>query len=133
MWRVARGTTSGRSQPSASKSSHSASMYFAVYSSIAHALFLRLRDDAIFDVGDVHHVRDLEAFELQVTAQDVSGDGAAEVADVTVVPDSWTTVIKAHLAIIERVKLFDPAGECVSKSEHGRANTNSKMFPAAGI
>ncbi len=77
--------------------------------------FLRLRDDAIFDVRDVHHVRDFETFELQIAAQDVGGDGAAEVTDVTVIPNGWTTIIEAHLAILQRVKLFDTPGECISE------------------
>ena len=40
--------------------------------------FLRLCDDAVFHVGNVHYVGDFVTFELQVTAQDVSRDGAAE-------------------------------------------------------
>jgi hypothetical protein len=55
-------------------------------------------------------VGDFEAFELQVTAQDVSRDGAAEVSDVAVVPDGWTTVIEADLAFPHGAKLVDVAG-----------------------
>jgi len=38
---------------------------------------------------------------------------------VAVVPDSWTTVIEAHLTFIEGAKLFDTTGERVTKSQHG--------------
>ena len=82
----------------------------------AQSGFLRLGDDAVFDVRDVHHVRDLEAFELQVATQDVGGDGRTEVADVAVVPDGWTTVIEANFAFAHGAKLFNLAGECVAKS-----------------
>ena len=40
----------------------------------AESGFLRLGDDAVFDVRDVHHVCDFEAFELEISAQDVGGD-----------------------------------------------------------
>ena len=61
--------------------------------------FLRLGDDAVVHIGDVHHVSDFESFELQITANDVGSDGAAEVADVTVIPDSWTAVVEADFAV----------------------------------
>jgi hypothetical protein len=81
--------------------------------------FLRLRDDAIFDVRDVHHVRDLVAFEFQIAANDVGRDGAAEIADVAVFPDGWTTVIEPHLAFVDWAKLFNASRECVTKPQHG--------------
>ena len=72
--------------------------------------FLRLCDDAVFHVGNVHYVGDFVTFELQVTAQDVSCNGAAEVSDVAVVPDGWTTVIEAGLAFPHGPELVDVAG-----------------------
>ena len=79
---------------------------------------LRLGDDAIVHIRDVHHVSDFESFELQIAANDVGSDGAAEVADVTVVPDSWTAVVEAGFAVFQRAKFFDAAGECVTEFKH---------------
>src|SRR5215213_171023 len=81
--------------------------------------FLRLGDDAVFDVSDVHDMRDLVALELQVTDHDVSGDGAAEVSDVAVIPDGRTAVIEADLALAQRAKFFDATGQGIPKLEHG--------------
>jgi len=71
---------------------------------------LRLGDDAIVNIRDVHHVSDFESFELEIAANDVGGDGAAEVADVTVVPDGWTAVVEAGFAFLHGTKLVDAAG-----------------------
>src|SRR5678816_3326995 len=81
--------------------------------------FLRLGDDAVFDVSDVHDVLDVVAFEFQITDDDVSGDGAAKVSDVTVIPDGGTAIIEADLAFAQRAKLFNEARERVPKLEHG--------------
>src|SRR5215211_9228458 len=67
---------------------------------------LRLGDDAVFHVSDVHHMPDIEALELQVTAHNISSDGTAKVSDVTVTPDGWTTVIEADFAFLHGTKLF---------------------------
>src|ERR1051325_4897613 len=72
--------------------------------------FLRLGDDAVFNVSDVHYVRDFEAFVFQVAAQDVGGDGAAEVADVAVIPDSRAAVIEPDLTFARGPKFFDATG-----------------------
>src|SRR5215213_2304724 len=71
---------------------------------------LRLGDDAVFDVSDIHHVRDFVAFELQVSTHDVGGDSAAKVADVAVIPDGRPAVIEADLAFAQRAKFFDATG-----------------------
>src|SRR6185295_252419 len=84
----------------------------------ADSSFLRLGDDAIFDVRDVHHVSDFEAFELEIAAQDVGGDGRTEVADMTVVPDSGAAIVHANFAFAHGTKFFNLAGECVAKSKH---------------
>src|SRR5262245_18958175 len=89
---------------------------------------LRLRDDAVFDVGNVHHVSDFETLELQVAAQDVGSDRAAEVTDVTVVPDGWTTVIETHLAFFERVELFNTTRQCITESQHDTPILTQKCF-----
>src|SRR5690349_15636859 len=60
--------------------------------------FMRLSDDTVVNVSDIHHVSNVEAFELEISTQNVGGDGAAKVSDVTVVPDGWTAVVEAGLA-----------------------------------
>jgi hypothetical protein len=55
-------------------------------------------------------VGDFESFELQVTPENVSGHRAAKVSDVTVVPDGWTTIVKANLALLQGAKFFDTTG-----------------------
>ena len=72
--------------------------------------FLRLGDDAVFHVSDIHHVRDFEAFEFQITTQDVGGDGAAKVADVAVIPDGRAAVVEADFTLAQGVKFFDATG-----------------------
>ena len=84
----------------------------------AESSFLRLGDDAIFDVRDVHHVSDFETFELQIAAQDVGSDGRTEVADMAVVPDCWAAIVHASFAFAHGAKFFNLAGECVAKSKH---------------
>jgi hypothetical protein len=74
-------------------------------------------------------VCDCEAFELQVTTQNVSGYRRAKVSDVAIVPDRWTTVIKLHLTFLKWVKLFNASGESVAKLEHGLRI--KKRFPIA--
>src|SRR5215813_7479896 len=71
---------------------------------------LRLGDDAVFDVRDVHHVRDFKAFEFQIATQNVGSDSAAKVADVTVIPDGWAAVVETDLALPHGAKFFDATG-----------------------
>ena len=57
-----------------------------------------LGDDAIVHVGEVHHLRDLEAARAQEAAQDVLEDEGAEVADVGVVVDRGAAGVDGHSA-----------------------------------
>ncbi len=76
-------------------------------------------DDAILDVRDVHHVRDLVAAVLEVAAQHVAEGGhRAEVADVRVVPDGRAAEVEFGLALFHGAELFEPAGEGVEEFEH---------------
>src|ERR1044072_7799412 len=72
--------------------------------------------DAVFDVRDVHHVRQAEALVLQVTAQQVAEDRErAEVSDVRVVPDGRAADVEPHLALVHGAELFELAGESVGE------------------
>src|SRR5690349_13202933 len=72
--------------------------------------FLRLGDDAVFHVSDVHDVSDFVAFELEITDHDIGCDSAAKVADVAVIPNRRTAVVKANLAFAQRAKFFNATG-----------------------
>jgi hypothetical protein len=73
-------------------------------------------------------VCDLISLELQVTTQNVCGNGAAKVSDVSVIPDGWTTVIHADLTLADGVKFFNAARESVPKLEHGTLRINEESF-----
>src|SRR5687767_8117134 len=80
--------------------------------------FLGLGDDAVFDVGDVHHVCDVVTLELQVATNNVRGYSRAEVPDVAIVPDGRATVIETDFALAHGTKLFELPGQGVSQTKH---------------
>src|SRR5262245_40721371 len=82
------------------------------------ACLLRLGDDAVFDVSDIHHVRHLEAFEFQITTEDVGRDCRAKVTYVAIFPNGWTAVIELNFALLHGAKLLDTTGKCVANSKH---------------
>ena len=76
-------------------------------------------DDAVFDVRDVHHVRDAKTLVLEVAAEHVAEGGhRAEVADVREVPDRGAADVEPRLALAHGLELFEAAGEGVEESEH---------------
>src|SRR5688500_141571 len=90
--------------------------------------FLRLGDNAVLDIRDVHHVSNLVTFKLEITAQDVSGDGRTKVADVSVVPDGWPAVVKTHFALMQRLKLLELAGKRIVKLKHKKISNFGFSF-----
>src|SRR4029450_56740 len=80
----------------------------------AHARGLRLRDDAVFNVGDIHDVRHVIAFELEIPAKYVGCDRRTEVTDVTVIPNRGATGIETNLTLSQRMKFFYSTAYCVS-------------------
>ena len=48
---------------------------------------------------------DFESLEFQVPPQNVGGYGAAEVSDVTVIPDGWTAIVEADLALAQGARV----------------------------
>ena len=65
-------------------------------------------DDFVVDVRDVHHVLNVEAFELQKAVYEIAKDERAPVADVGEVIDSRAAAIHASLFArrIERNKFL---------------------------
>jgi len=81
-------------------------------------LLLRLRNDAIVHVSEVHHLGHAIAFEFQITAHHVSRDRRTKVPDVPEVPDGGPAIIHAHFAFLERAKFFELTRERVVNAEH---------------
>ena len=81
-------------------------------------VLLRLGNDAIIDVGEIHYLRDPQAFELEIAANHIGGNRGAKVSDVAIVPDRRAAVIKLRFAFDHRAKLFKLSRECVVDAEH---------------
>ena len=60
----------------------------------------------IIDVGEIHHLGDAIALIDEVAPHDVFEHEGSEVADVGVIVDRGSTCIKAHLARVNRLKIF---------------------------
>src|ERR1700693_533701 len=65
-----------------------------------------LLDDAVLDVGQIHHLGDAVSLLQQDPAQQVLEEKGAEVADVRVVVDGRTARIHPDVAHFDRLELF---------------------------
>jgi len=65
----------------------------------------------IVDIGDVHHVPNLVAFESQVALQNVLEHKSSKVPDVGMVVDRRPTRVHSYVVLDERVKLLYFAGK----------------------
>jgi hypothetical protein len=83
-----------------------------------HATLLRFRHDAVVDISEVHDVRHAQALELQIAANNISGNCRAKISDVAIVPDGRPAVIEFRFACDHRAKLFELTGKCVVNAEH---------------
>jgi hypothetical protein len=72
-------------------------------------------DDFIFDVRDIHDVRDLEIFEFQITPDEIGEDERAPVADVREVINGRPAAIHPDFWRIERREFLDGARERVEQ------------------
>jgi hypothetical protein len=71
------------------------------------AALLRVLDDAVFHVRDVHHVHDFVAAVFEVAGERVAEDAErAEVADVREVPDGRAAEVNPRPALPQRSELF---------------------------
>ncbi len=59
--------------------------------------FFRFVDNAVVNVGQIKNVRQIVAFEFQVTPQNVAERERAEIADVRETPNRRTANVKANL------------------------------------
>ena len=80
-----------------------------------HALFVRLIDDLVVDVGEVLHEFHLVAAVLEVAAQQVEHDERARVADVEIVVHGRAAGIHFDLARGDRDELLLLAGQGVEQ------------------
>ena len=83
--------------------------------------FLRgVADDLVVHVGNVHDVAHVESALPQETAQKVDRNEGAEVADVAVVVDRGPAGIHANFIVLQRLELFDFAGQRVVEAQGHR-------------
>ena len=68
------------------------------------ATLLRLRNDAVVDVGNVHCLGHAQALELQISAQHIRRNRRAKISDMSIIPNRWPAVIKLHFSVDERAK-----------------------------
>ena len=73
----------------------------------------RLVENAVVDVGQVHHVRDAKASDPQMSPHKVVKEECSKVADVSEVPDRRTARIHADVALLERLEILLRSGERV--------------------
>ena len=67
----------------------------------------------VADVGDVHHVADIVAVELERAAQRIDEHVRAHVAQMLRQVDRRPARVEGHHRRVERLEFFDPAGEGV--------------------
>ncbi len=79
----------------------------------AQALLGRVVDNLVVHVGDVHDVTHGESALQQKAPQNVYRHKGAKVADVTVVVNRGSTGVHANFIALQRVELFDLAGQRV--------------------
>jgi len=77
----------------------------------------RLVDDPVVDIGQVHHVRQLVALELQIPPQNVAKNESPKIADMGKIPDRRPADVHADLARFERLKFLDLSRKCVIEME----------------
>ena len=77
-------------------------------------------DDLVVDVGDVHDVADVVSALAEEAVEQIDGDKCAEVADVAVVVDGGAAGVHADAVGVDRMEVFDLAGESVVETKrHG--------------
>ena len=88
-----------------------------------HALLLALADRLVIHVGEVHHLGDLVAAELQRPAQQVLPDERPEIADVGVVMDCRPAGVHPHPVGLQRDEILDALAQRVVQTDHDDAAT----------
>ena len=88
-------------------------------------------DDLVLDVGDVHHVVELEAARREPAAQDVLKSEGPQVADVDVVVDRRPAGVHAHHVAVQRGEGLHFLGEGVVETQ-GHSETIPSIVAARG-
>ena len=83
----------------------------------------RLLDDAILDIGEVHHLRDLVPLLAQDPAKQVLKQKGAEVADVGIVVNRRAARVHPDVSRLERHELFDLAAHRVVQAKWGHGSS----------
>src|ERR1700694_1708686 len=96
------------------------------------AMLRGLLDDAVLDIGEVHHLRDLVALLEEDPAQQILEEEGAEVADVGIVVHRWTAGVHPNVALLDRYELFHPATHRVVQAQrrHGISRRRATAWAA---
>src|ERR1700730_11834783 len=72
------------------------------------AVLGRLLDDAVLDIGQIHHLRDAVPLLQQDSSQQVLEEEGPEVPDVGIVVDRWAAGVHPNMTRFDRLELLDP-------------------------
>ena len=98
--------------------SHHTASYSRGHLGLAAALLGGPGDDVVVDVGDVRHVADLEAPELEEAPQHVEDEGEAAVPEVRDVVDGRAADVHRHAALLAQFEGSDRARRRVVEAQH---------------
>src|SRR5438067_1141194 len=87
--------------------------------------------DAVVDVGDVHHVRHAVATDAQVALEQVVEEVAAEVADMRVIPHRGTAGVETYVAGLQGRELFAHPAQGVEQRKGHRVSSSRTTACAA--
>src|ERR1700694_202554 len=96
------------------------------------AMLRRLLDDAIFDIGEVHHLRDAVPLLEEDPAQEILEEEGAEVADVGIVVDGRAARVHPNLAWFDRCEFFELTAHRVVQAQrrHGISRRSATAWAA---
>src|SRR6266446_4023835 len=91
-----------------------------------------LLDDAVLDVGEVHHLGDAISLLEEDPAQQVLEEESAEVTDVRIIVDGRAAGVHANVARLDRHELFQPAAHRVVEAQrrHGISRSSATAWAA---
>ena len=96
------------------------------------AMLGRLLDDAVLDVGQVHHLGDAIPLLEEDAAQQVLEEEGAEVTDMRIIVDGRAAGVHPNVAWLDRHELFQPAAHRVVEAQrrHGISRSSATAWAA---
>ncbi len=83
----------------------------------SHAIARGIANDFVVHVGDVHDVADFVSALAEKAIEKINRDECAEITDVAIVIDGWSTGVHANAVAVQRMKVFDLSGKSVIEAE----------------